>query len=99
LAVPALLFGSECGTSTKQQLQQIESSEIRFLRSVAGYRTMDTKINTVIRQNLKILNLGQKIKKYQYNYFEHILRMPTYRIPPKIFITTLKEEEIEVDHR
>jgi hypothetical protein len=85
LAVPVLLCGSEYGTLTKQQLQQIESSEMRFLRSVAGYRRMDTKINTDIRQNLKIFNLGQKIKEYQYNYFEHILRMNPYRIPLKIF--------------
>jgi hypothetical protein len=32
LAVPALLYGSECQTLTKQQLQQIKSSEMRFLR-------------------------------------------------------------------
>jgi hypothetical protein len=38
---------------TKQQLQQIE---MRFLRSVAGYRRRDKKRNTDIRQNLKIFN-------------------------------------------
>jgi hypothetical protein len=32
-----------------------------------------------------IFNLGEKIKEYQQNYFEHILRMPTYWIPWKIF--------------
>jgi hypothetical protein len=51
---------------------------MRFLRSVTGYRRMDKKINTGIRQNLKIFNLGQKIREYQQTYFEHILRMPTY---------------------
>jgi hypothetical protein len=57
---------------------------MRFLRSVAGYRRTEKKINTDIRQDVKIVNLGQKIKEYQQNYFEHILRMPTYRIPLKI---------------
>jgi hypothetical protein len=38
LSVPAVLYGSKCWTLTKQQLQQIESSEMRFVRSVAGYR-------------------------------------------------------------
>jgi hypothetical protein len=85
LAVPALLYGSECWTLTKQQLEQTEPSEMRFLRSVAGYRRTDKKRNTDIRQNLKIFNLGQKIREYQQNYFEHILRMPTYCIPRKIF--------------
>jgi hypothetical protein len=45
----------------KQQIQQIESSEMRFLRSVAGYRGTDNKRNTDIRQNLKIFSLGEKI--------------------------------------
>jgi hypothetical protein len=85
LAVPAVLYGSECWTLTKQQLQQVESSEMRFLRSVAGYRRIDKKRNTDIRQNLKIFNLWEKIKEYQQNDFEHILRMPTYQIPWKIF--------------
>jgi hypothetical protein len=85
LAVPSLLlYVSEWWTFTKQQLQQIESSEIIFLRSVAGYRRMDTKRNTDIRQELNTFNLGEKVE-YQWNYSEHILRMPTYQIPQKLF--------------
>jgi hypothetical protein len=45
LAVPSLLYGSECWYLTKQQFQQFESSEMRFLRSVAGYREMYKKRN------------------------------------------------------
>jgi hypothetical protein len=71
LAVTALLYGSECWTSTKQQLQQIKSSEMRFLMSVEGYRRVDKKGNTDIRQNYKIFSLGEKIREYQQNYFEH----------------------------
>jgi hypothetical protein len=85
LAVAALLHGSECWTLTEQQLQQTESSEMRFLGSVAGYRRTDKKRNTDIIQNLKIFSLEEKIREYQQNYFEHILRMSTYRIPWKIF--------------
>jgi hypothetical protein len=58
---------------------------MRFLRSVAGYRGTDKKRYTDIRQNLKIFNLGEKIRECQQKYFEHILIMPTYRIPTKIF--------------
>jgi hypothetical protein len=58
---------------------------MRFLRSVAGYRRTDIKRNTDIRKNLKIFNLGQKIREYQQNYFELIQRMPTYRTPRNIF--------------
>jgi hypothetical protein len=63
---------------------------MRFLRSVTGYRRTNKKRNTDIRQNLKIFNLGEKIREYQQNYFEHILSMPTYRIPRKIFNYHLK---------
>jgi hypothetical protein len=60
LAVPALLYGSECWTLAKQQLQQIKSSEMRFLRSVSGYRRTDKKRNKDIRQNIKLFNLEDK---------------------------------------
>jgi hypothetical protein len=55
-----------------------------FLRSVAVYTRIYKKGNIDIRHDLKIFNLEEKVKEYQENYFEHILRMPTYRIPPKI---------------
>jgi hypothetical protein len=32
-----------------------------------------------------MFNLEEKTKEYQQNYFEHILRLPTYRIPRKMF--------------
>jgi hypothetical protein len=63
LAVAALLYGSECWAVTKQQLQQTESSEMRFGGSVAGYRRIYKNRNTDIRQILKIFKLGQKIRE------------------------------------
>jgi hypothetical protein len=85
LAAPSKLYGSECWALTQQWLQQIESSEIRFLKSVAGYRRKDKNRNIDIRQELNIFNLGEKVKEYQHSYLQHILRMPTYRIPRKLF--------------
>jgi hypothetical protein len=58
---------------------------MRIPRSVVGYRRTDKKRITDIRQSLKIFNLGQKIRENHQNYFEHILRMSTYRIPRKVF--------------
>jgi hypothetical protein len=58
---------------------------MRFLRLVAAHRGIDKKRNTDVRQNLKVFNLGEKIKEYQQNYFENILRMPIYGIPRKVF--------------
>jgi hypothetical protein len=45
-----------------------------------------------------MLNLQEKIKECQQNYFQHILRMPTYGILGRYLITTLKEGEREVYH-
>jgi hypothetical protein len=52
---------ANAGLLTKQQLRQIESSEMSFLRSVAGCR-MDKERNTDIRQELNIFNVGKKVK-------------------------------------
>jgi hypothetical protein len=57
-----------------KRLQQIKSSHMRFLRSVAGYIRIDKKRNTDIRQNLETFNLGYKIKEEHQNYFEQILK-------------------------
>jgi hypothetical protein len=41
------------------ELQQLQASEMRFLRSVAGYWRKDKKKrNTYIRQDVNIFNLG-----------------------------------------
>jgi hypothetical protein len=48
----------------EQQLQQIESSEMKSLRSVVGYSRIGKKRNTDIRQDLKYSVLSEKIKKY-----------------------------------
>jgi hypothetical protein len=55
-----------------------------FLMSVAGYRRTDTKTYRY-QTKFKIFSLGERITEYQQNYFENILRVPTYRIPRKIF--------------
>jgi hypothetical protein len=60
-AVSALLYSSECWTLTIQQLQQIEFSEMRFLRSVSGYGRTDKKRNADIRKKIK--NIQSRIEK------------------------------------
>jgi hypothetical protein len=91
LAVPVLLYGSECWILTKQQLQQIESSEMRFLRSVGGYSTDKTKKkNTNIRRHLKVFNLREKLNKgmptellRMYFKYENLLNSSQdIRLPP-----------------
>jgi hypothetical protein len=41
MAVPALAYGSEIWAITKRQEAKIETAEMKFLRSVAGYTRKD----------------------------------------------------------
>jgi hypothetical protein len=52
MAMPTLLYGSECWTLTKRQKSRLEAAEMRFLRSVAGYRLIDHRRNEGIREEL-----------------------------------------------
>jgi hypothetical protein len=50
MAIPTLLYGSECWTLTKRQKSRLEAAEMRILRSVAGYRLIDHRRNEDIRE-------------------------------------------------
>ena len=84
MAVPALLYGSEHWTLTKSQEQRIEASEMRFLRSVAGYTIADRKRSEDIRTELNIFRLMDKITQYREEWLQHINRMDNNRIPKRI---------------
>jgi hypothetical protein len=81
MAMPALLYSSECWTLTKIQKSRLEAAEMRFLRSVAGYRLIDHKRNEVIREELQIIDINSRIKDYQIKWLQHLERMEQNRIP------------------
>jgi hypothetical protein len=57
MAVPMLTYASENWTINRlNKKKKIESAEMKFLRSVAGYTLLDQKRSTDIRSELKILN-------------------------------------------
>lgn len=80
-AVPSLTYGSECWTTTKNNERRITTSEMRFLRSTAGYSLRDRKRNEDIREELKIFNITDKIKDYRQQWKEHLERMEHDRLP------------------
>jgi hypothetical protein len=81
MAVPMLTYASENWTINRSDKKKIESAEMKFLRSVAGYTLLDQKRSTDIRSELKIFNLTERIQKQKENWHEHILRMTTDRLP------------------
>jgi hypothetical protein len=58
MAKPTLLYGSECWTLTKGQKSRLEAEEMRFLRSVAGYRLIDHRRNEDTREELQIIDIN-----------------------------------------
>jgi hypothetical protein len=61
MTVPMLTYASENWTRNRSDKRKIESVEMRFLHSVAGYTLLDHKRSTDIHSALKIFNLTERI--------------------------------------
>jgi hypothetical protein len=81
MAIPTLLYGSECWTLTKRQKSRLEAAEMRFLRSMVGYLLIDHRRNEDIREELQIIDINSRIKNYQIKWFQSLDRMEQNRIP------------------
>jgi hypothetical protein len=69
MAIPTILYDSECWTFTIRQKRRLEAAEFRFLRSVAGYRLIDHRRNEDIREELQIIDIKSRISDFQINGF------------------------------
>jgi hypothetical protein len=81
MAIPALLYGSECWTLTKRQKSRLEAAEVRFLRSVAAYRLIDHRRNEDVREVLQIIDINSRIKDYQIKLLQHLEKIKQNGIP------------------
>jgi hypothetical protein len=61
-------------THQKTKRSTLEAAEIRFLRSVAGYRLIDHRRNEDIREEIQIININSRIKDYQIKWLQHLKR-------------------------
>jgi hypothetical protein len=80
MTIPTLLYGSECWTLTRRQKSRLEAAEMRFLRSVAGYRLIYHRRNEDIREELQIIDTNSRTKDYQIKWLQHLERMEQNRI-------------------
>lgn len=81
MAVPMLTYACENWTLNRSDRRKIETAEMKFLRSVAGYTLLDKKHNEDIRTQLNIYNVNDRINQIRTNWLEHIERMPHNRFP------------------
>jgi len=54
VARPSLLYDSETWVTKKRDMTRLEAAEMRFLRSVTGYTSLDKIRNEDIKQTLEI---------------------------------------------
>ena len=61
-------------------MTRLEAAEMRFLRSVKGYKRLDKIRNEVIRKELEISGIQDVNSKYQQNWINHLERMDNTRL-------------------
>ena len=84
MAVPVLSYGSETWVTKTKYDNLIQTSEMRFLRSVKGYTLEDRQRNEDIRKELNIFSLPGRIQENKRKWKEHVSRMSPDRITNQI---------------
>jgi hypothetical protein len=77
-AVPTVLYGCETWALNRSDKRKIETTEIKFLRRVAGFSRKDKISNLTIRSELKIFNINDKITNKKKEWHYHIQLMDPY---------------------
>jgi hypothetical protein len=62
-------------------MTRLEAAEMRFLRSVKGYRRPDKIRSDVIRKELEVCGIQDVRAKYKQNWINHLERMDNTRHP------------------
>ena len=81
LAVPVITYGCENWSLNRTEKRKIESSEMKFLRSVAGFTLLDQQKSEDIRRQLNIFKLDERMKQQKQDWHNHIKRMNEHRLP------------------
>jgi hypothetical protein len=80
-AKAALKCGSEVWVLNKKECRQLESAEMKFLRSLLGLTRLDHQRNTTIRKELRKEHIVDETQNYPNNRLQHVKRMENARIP------------------
>ena len=65
VATPSLFYGSETWVTTTRDMTRLEAAEMRFLRSVKGYTSLDKIRSEVIRKELEISGIQDVRSKHK----------------------------------
>jgi hypothetical protein len=81
ISEPALQYGSETWVLRAEDKRRIETSEIRFLRSVLGVSLRDKIRSENVRKQLNSERMVEEIQEYQKKWHNHVERIPPERLP------------------
>ena len=81
VARPSLLYGSETWVTMKRDMTRLEAAEMRFPRSVKGYKRLDKIRSEAIRKELDISGIQDVRLKYKQNWINHLERIDNTRLP------------------
>jgi len=73
---PALLYGSECWPIKKTQVQRMKVAEMRMIRWMCGHTRLDKIRNEVIRSEIGVASIEDKMREARLRWFGHIRRRP-----------------------
>lgn len=83
--MPTLLFGVEPFTLNSKQKQQIQTAEMRFLRTVKGCTILDEIRIDDIRDELQVCAINDKIVIYRMQWVQHIENSSPTKLPKIIY--------------
>jgi hypothetical protein len=89
---PAMMYGSETWILRSQDGRRIETSQMRFLRAVAGVTLRDRIRSEYVRKKLQTGNVVEDIKRYQREWLE---RMSLERLPWQAYFYTTGRRDLD----
>jgi hypothetical protein len=81
ISKPALQYGSEIWVLRAEDKRRIETSEMRFLRSVLVVSLRDKIRSENLRKQLNTERMVEEIQEYQKKWHTHVERLPHERLP------------------
>ena len=71
---PALLCGSDCWPINRIQVQRLIVAEMRMIQQMCGYMRFDRIRNELIREEVGIAPIENKMKEIRLRWFGHVKR-------------------------
>ncbi|KAL6497523.1 hypothetical protein OROHE_027152 [Orobanche hederae] len=73
---PTLLYGTECWAVKQCHVQKMNVAEMRMRRWMCGHTKKDRLRNEVIRENVRVASIEDKMMENRLRWFGHVRRRP-----------------------